>query len=283
MFSRPTAQTAHHMIEGAPIDMDARDPRHMDAWLPLWWLLASVYFRAEVRGMEKIPRDRPVLFVGNHSGGNMSPDSSVFVLAHHAYFGGERALYVLAHALVTSFPVLGPYLRRWGVITAGPEAARAALSRGANVLVYPGGDVETHRPFWLRHRICFDDRKGFIRLAREASVPIVPVVAEGGHSTYLPLTDGRRLAQLLGLDRIARLKVLPVALALPFGLTVGDFGHIPLPAKIRIEILEPIDVAARFGADDAAAYDYITTRMQEALYWLSSEKVLPPRVRGDGP
>lgn len=274
----------HHIVEGAPIDMDALEPRHMDAWLPLWWLLASLYFRAEVRGMEKVPRDRPVLFVGNHSGGNMSPDSAVFVLAHHAYFGGERALYVLAHALVTSFPILGAYLRRWGVITAGPDAARKALvERSANVLVYPGGDVETHRPFSMRHRIQFDGRQGFIRVAREAGVSIVPVVAEGGHSTYLPLTDGRRLARALGLDRIARLKVLPVALAAPFGVTVGDLGHWPLPAKIRIQVLDPIDVAARFAADDDAAYTYVTTRMQEALCLLASEKVLPPRVRGDGP
>jgi 1-acyl-sn-glycerol-3-phosphate acyltransferase len=272
------------MIEGAPVDMDALDPRHMDAWLPLWWLLASMYFRADVRGIENVPRNRPVLFVGNHSGGNMSPDSIVFVLAHHAYFGDERRLYVLAHALVTSFPLLGRYLRRWGVITAGPGAALEALvKRGANVLVYPGGDVETHRPFGQRHHICFDGRQGFIRLAREAGAPIVPVVAEGGHSTYLPLSDGRKLARVLGLDRIARLKVLPVALAAPFGLTIGDLGHWPLPARIRIEILDPIDVTARFGANDEAAYAYVTTRMQEALSFLASEKVLPPRVRGDGP
>ena len=77
--------------------------------------------------------------------------------------------------------------------------------------------------------------------------------------------------------------MLPVALAAPFGLTIGDLGHWPLPAKIRIEILEPIDVAARFGQDDDGAYRYVTTRMQEALSFLASEKVLPPKVRGDGP
>ena len=34
-------------------------------------------------------------------------------------------------------------------------------------------------------------------VAKEAGVPIVPVVSVGGHDTYLPLTDGRRLAKLL--------------------------------------------------------------------------------------
>jgi 1-acyl-sn-glycerol-3-phosphate acyltransferase len=267
------------LIRGAAPDLDARDPEFIRFQLPGMWLIASLYFRAEVRGLERIPEEGPVLLVGNHSGGNMTPDSLVFLLAFNAYFGVERPLYILAHSLVTSWPVIGPFLRRWGVITAGPKAARAALEVGASVLVYPGGDVETHRPYRARHRIRFAGRKGFLRLARDAGVPIVPVVADGGQETYLPLTDGRRLAEALRLDRIGRLKVLPVSLALPWGLNVGDLlGHIPLPVKIRIEALEPIDVVKRFGregADSDEAYGYVTERMQEALTALAAEHVLP--------
>ncbi len=267
------------LIRGAAADLDARDPEFIRYQLPGMWLLASVYFRAEVRGLERIPEEGPVLLVGNHSGGNMTPDSMVFLLAFNAYFGVERPLHILAHSLVTSWPGLGAFLRRWGVITAGPKAARAALERGSCVLVYPGGDVETHRPWSARHEIRFDGRKGFLRLAAEAGVPIVPVVADGGQETYLPLTDGRRLARALGLERLGRLKVLPVSLALPWGLNVGDLlGHLPLPAKIRIQVLEPIDVAERFGdePDSDEAYDYVTGRMQEALTALAAEHVVPP-------
>jgi 1-acyl-sn-glycerol-3-phosphate acyltransferase len=266
------------LIRGAAADLAARDPEFIRFQLPGMWLLASLYFRAEVRGLERIPEEGPVLLVGNHSGGNMTPDSVVFLLAFNAYFGTERPLYILAPSLVTSWPVIGPFLRKWGVITAGPKAARAALERGASVLVYPGGDVETHRPFSARHRIRFDGRKGFLRLARDAGVPIVPVVADGGQETYLPLTDGRRLARALRLDRVGRLKVMPVSLALPWGLNVGDIlGHIPLPAKIRVEVLEPIRMerfgSGRTGVDEA--YEYVTGRMQEALTALAAEHVLP--------
>ena len=134
------------------------------------------------------------------------------------------------------------------------------LGRGHSVLVYPGGDVDTHRPWTARHEIRFDGRKGFLRLAKEAGVPIVPVVSVGGQDTFLPLTDGRAAARFLRLDKLARLKVLPVSLALPWGLNVGDFlGHIPLPAKIRMELMEPIDVVERFGDDATSkiAYEYI--------------------------
>ncbi|MFL5797703.1 MAG: 1-acyl-sn-glycerol-3-phosphate acyltransferase [Actinomycetota bacterium] len=265
------------MIAGAAAELDARDEDFIRSQLPLMWLAATLYFRAEVHGLEHVPEDRPVLFVGNHSGGNMTPDSVVFVLAFNTYFGVERPLYALAHSLVTAWPVVGSFARRWGIITAGHEAAAAALEAGACVLVYPGGDLETHRPWTARHQIRFAGRKGFVRLARDAGVPIVPVVASGGQQTFLPLTDGARLARALRLDRLGRLKVLPVSLALPWGLNIGDLlGHLPLPVKIRVEVLPPIDVAETFGDDDDdRAYDYVTTRMQETLSSLAGRRVLP--------
>src|SRR6202043_68867 len=121
--------------------------------------------------------------------------------------------------------------------------ARKALESGAALLVYPGGDYEVHRPTWERNKVDFDGRKGFIRLALEQQVPIVPAVSIGGQETALFLTRGERLARLLALDRVFRLKVLPISLALPWGLNVGDMlGHVPLPAKITIETLPAIDV-----------------------------------------
>ena len=266
-------------ISGAAADLEGRDPGFIRYQLPGMWLLTTAYFRAQVEGLANIPEEGPVLIVGNHSGGNMTPDSMVFMLAFNTYFGVERPVYALAHSLVTSWPIIGELARRWGIVTAGPKAAKLALERGDCVLVYPGGDVETHRPWTARHEIRFDGRKGFLKLAKETGAPIVPVVSVGGQDTYLPLTDGRGLATALGLDRLARLKVLPILLALPWGLNVGDFlGHIPLPAKIRMQVLEPIDVKSRFGRDTDSdeAYEYVTTKMQEALTALAAERVLPP-------
>ncbi|MGH2792766.1 MAG: lysophospholipid acyltransferase family protein [Actinomycetota bacterium] len=268
-------------VSGVAADLDARDPDFIRSQLPLMWLLTTLYFRAEVKGFDRIPEEGPLLFVANHSGGNMTPDSIVFTLAFNTYFGVERPLHALAHALVTSYPLIGSLAKKWGIITAGPEAAKAALDRGASVLVYPGGDIEVHRPWSARHEIRFAGRKGFLRLAKEANVPIVPVVSLGGQDTYFPLTDGRAIAKALKLDKLARLKVLPISLALPWGLNVGDFlGHIPLPAKIRQEVLEPIDVVSKFGddADSDEAYDYVTSRMQETLTAMAASRVLPPFV-----
>jgi 1-acyl-sn-glycerol-3-phosphate acyltransferase len=253
-------------------DLDERDPDYIRETLPGLWMLASLYFRADVRGLQNIPEEGPVLLVGNHSGGNLTPDTHVFTLAFSTYFGVERRFHQLAHNLVLSMPGLGS-LRKYGTVAATPENASRALDVGAALLVYPGGDYEVHRPSWESARVDFAGRKGFIRLAKEKKVPIVPVVAIGGQETALFLSRGERLARLFGLDRMFRLKVLPISLALPWGLNVGDMlGHIPLPAKLTIQVLEPLDVS-RMGVD--TAYERVTTAMQTALTGLAEERSLP--------
>ena len=258
-------------------DLDDRDPDYIREQLPALWLLTSLYFRGEVRGLGNIPEEGPVLLVGNHSGGNLTVDSGVFTLGFSAYFGVERALYTLAHNLVVSWPGLG-FLRKHGVIAAAPGNAEAALDAGAAVLVYPGGDREVHRPVWERNTVDFGGRQGWIRLALEKDVPIVPVVAIGGQETSLFLSRGETLARLLGLDRTLRLKVLPISIALPWGLNVGDFlGHIPLPAKITVEALPPIHLREEFGPDPDLdeVYEHVLRLMQETLDALASERRLP--------
>ena len=258
-------------------DLDERDPDFIRERLPLMWLVASIWFRGEVRGLGNIPDSGPVLLVGNHSGGNLTPDTIVFTLAFNAYFGVERAFYQLAHNLVLAMPALGS-LRKFGTVAASPQNARKALESGAALLVYPGGDYEVHRPSWNRNRVDFDRRKGFIRLALEQDVPLVPVVSVGGQETALFLSRGDRLARLLALDRLFRLKVLPISIAAPWGLNIGDMlGHVPLPAKITIETLPAIDLRAEFGPnpDLDEVYDHVVRLMQDTLDALAAERRLP--------
>jgi 1-acyl-sn-glycerol-3-phosphate acyltransferase len=258
-------------------DLDERDPDYIRENLPAQWLLASLYFRADVRGLHHIPEEGGVLLVGNHSGGNLTPDSIVLSLAFNTYFGVERGFYQLAHNLVVSMPHLG-FMRKFGTVAANRENAHEALARGNALLVYPGGDYEVHRPTWESAKVDFDGRRGFVRLALAEGVPIVPVVAIGGQETALFLSRGEWLAKLLRLDQMFRLKVLPISLALPWGLNVGDMlGHFPLPAKITVEVLPAIDLREEFGSDPDVdeVYEAVTTRMQAALTSLAQQRSLP--------
>src|SRR3954452_2488719 len=274
-LGRLVAGAAQNRVPTA--DLDARDPDYIRETMAGAWLLASLYFRADVRDLEKIQAEGPVLLVGNHSGGNLTPDTTVFTLAFVTYFGVERKFYQLAHNLVLAMPGLG-WLRKYGTVAASPRNADLALEQGSVLLVYPGGDYEVHRPSWETGKVDFGRRKGWIRLALEKDVPIVPVVSLGGQETALFLTRGERLAKLLRMDKMFRLKVLPISISLPWILNIGDMlGHIPMPAKIRVEALPPVYLREEFGEhpDVDEIYDHITRVMQETLDAMAAERRLP--------
>jgi 1-acyl-sn-glycerol-3-phosphate acyltransferase len=258
-------------------DLEQWDPDYIRRTLPLLKTALRGYFRGEVEGLENIPPDGPVLLVGNHSGGLMIADTFVFATAFYERFGPDRRFHQLAHDLVTRFPGVGT-LRMWGTVPASHENAKAAFRKGAPVLVYPGGDYETFRPTWHSDRIEFAGRKGFVKLALEEGVPIVPVVSIGGQETALFLTRGENLARLLRLDRLIRLKVLPVSIGPPIGPNVLDFpGRFPLPSKVTIRVMSPINVEERYGPapDPEVVYEEVTDEMQDTLDELSEERTLP--------
>ena len=277
LLSGAVESLARRVVGRVPrADLDVRDTDYIRETLPGLWMLASLYFRADVRGLHHIPREGPVLMVGNHSGGMMAPDLFVFVLAFSTYFGVERRFYQLAHNGVLVSPA-GRLVRPYGTVAADPRNAELALSSGAAVLDYPGGDHEVFRPSWQSGKVDFGGRKGFIRLALRMNVPIQPIVSIGSQETALFLTRGERLAKLTGLDKLLRLKTVPIMFALPFGLMPGVFGHIPLPAKITIQVMPKIDLRERYGDDPNVEeiYDDVIRGMQDVLDSLSEERRLP--------
>ena len=269
-----------HLAGGRPASdpLDLRDPEYIRRTLPALRAMSDVYFRAEVRGMEHIPARGPVLLVGNHSGGTLIADTFVFAQAFYDHFGADRVFHQLAHDLVFKAPGVRALLTPYGTVPASPQNMRRALARDAALLVYPGGDRETYRATWHSADIDFGHRTGFVHLAQELGVPIVPVVAIGGQETALFLGQGERVARLLHLHRLLRLDVVPVQIGPPWGVTVLDLpGRVPLPAKITVEVLPAIDLAAELGPDADAdeGYDLVTGRMQRTLDELAEARSYP--------
>ena len=275
-FGEDLAATVTEHGERDPFAL--RDPVYIERTLPAVRLATQRYFRSDVRGLEHIPAEGPVLLVGNHSGGTLIADTFVFGQHFYDRFGPERRFHQLAHDLVFKVPGLRALLERYGTVPASPANMSGALRRDAALLVYPGGDHETYRPSWESDQIDLAGRTGFVELALEHGLPVVPVVAIGGQETALFLGQGRRFARALGLDHRFRLKVLPGAIGPPFGLTVLDLpGRIPLPAKISVRVLKPIDLRDRLGSrpDPEEGYKLVTSTMQRTLTRLSNERTLP--------
>ena len=256
----------------------ARDPALLDRIAAFANGPLRAWHRAEVRGLDAIPTG-PVLFVGNHNAATSTPDTWLALSALYAQRGLAGLPFGLAHSAVRSAPVLGPLMGRLGAVPAGHDHALSLFAAGHQVLVYPGGDVEAMRPFRDRDRLRFAGRRGYIRLALRAGVPIVPLVAAGAHATFIVLSDLPWLARALGVDRRFRLTVFPLALSVPWGLTLGPLPpYLPWPSRILIEALPAIHfprTGEDAAADDAwvtACAHHVEARMQAALPRLAAER-----------
>jgi 1-acyl-sn-glycerol-3-phosphate acyltransferase len=231
-------------------DLLQRDPTFIQRMLPLVEGALS-YFDPEIQGFECMPRDGPVLIVGNHSGGIYMPDHWAFLCHWVRQRGTSEALYTLGFDLLFAFPGVGSMVRRWGTVPANRANASRLLAGGQSVLVYPGGDQDNYRPWTERHRVELYGRTGFVELALRHQVPLVPVVGHGGHEIMVILARGHTLARRLGLDRL-RINVLPLVAGPP-----GTVATFPLPAKVIVRVCEPLDWS-HLGPD--AASDPITVR-----------------------
>ena len=220
-----------------------------------------------------------MLMVGNHSGGNMTPDTFIFTLAFSTYFGVERAL-----PPARPQPRPGVAVRPACCAAAGPSPRRRERPHGARVRApqcssIPGGDWEVHRPTlaiatrstspagrgssgWRSTPTCRSSRwsRSAARRRRSSSA-----AAPGS-------------PQLLGSTDCSASRSCRSRSPLPWGLNIGDFfGHIPLPAKMTIEVLRRSTCASSSAPspDLDEVYDYVTRVMQETLDALAAERRFP--------
>jgi 1-acyl-sn-glycerol-3-phosphate acyltransferase len=252
---------------GAGVDtdrLDSRDPDLIARLLPFARASNQRYLRLRSEGFDSLPRG-PVLYVGNHNGGIAGPDLCCTLGSLWDAHGPASPLYALAHDFaMRQVKPFGAVLQRFGALRATRENAHRALAAGAQVLVYPGGDLDAYRHARRRDEIVLGPRAGFVRVAQEAGVPIVPIVAHGAHRSAYIFTEGEALARLIGLKRWARLERFPVALAFPWGLALGPWlPYFPLPFPIQLRALAPI--AAPRGADPLVIREQVRAAMQSAM------------------
>lgn len=258
-------------------------PSEITKWDPgftervIGWLrpLIKGYHRAEVRGLESFPRGG-ALVVSNHSGGLFPMDVPVFATGFYEQFGYDRPVYTLSHDLLMTGPTAEFFIKT-GFIRANHENADEALRSGGVVVVFPGGDYDVYRPTLSENKIDFGGRTGYVKAALNAGVPLVPAVAIGGQETQFYLSRGESLAKALRLDKLLRAKILPMSFGFPFGLSAVVPLNVPLPSKIVMQVLPPIDIVAEFGEDpDIDEVDaHVRYVMQHALDELAAARRFP--------
>ncbi|MEL6187383.1 MAG: lysophospholipid acyltransferase family protein [Myxococcota bacterium] len=129
----------------------------------------SRYHDHRVEGIEHVPVLGPALLVIHHSLATYDG----LLLAMAVWHQRGRMVAGLAHDRLFEVPGFARLAERLDVRRASPEAGRELLAQGHVVMVAPGGMWEALRPSTERYQVRWDNRKGFVRLALEAQVPLV--------------------------------------------------------------------------------------------------------------
>lgn len=260
-------------------DLQGLDEQTMQRQKFFWNPLMDYWFRMEMEGWENLP-EAPVLLVGIHSGAPFVWDAWTVGMQWWRHFGTRRPLHGTAHDALMAMPLIGRFFRSMGVLPAAPDAIVTALAEGRDVALWPGGEVDSLRPWSERDRANLAHRRGFVRVAIQTGVPIVPIATVGGADAMPVLIRGDRLSQFLGLDKALRLKVFPIAVSLPWGIAPAALPQIPLPAKIRTMLRPPIEVdsdPSRLEDDDyiEEIYQQVEKSIQEGMDTLARRRSFP--------
>ena len=208
------------------------------------------YFRAEAHGVENIPARGRVLLIGNHSG-QLPFDGVMIGAATFLEPAVPRLLRAMVEHYVPSVPFASYLFGRWGQIIGTPENCARLLAADEAVLVFPEGARGISKPFTKRYQLQ-PFGLGFMRLALEHHVPIVPVAVIGAEE-QAPAVNFKRLARLIGAPS------LPIVPYPPF------VPLLPLPTKYRLYFGEPMTFAGDPDDDDdalTAMTETVRTRIQ---------------------
>src|SRR4051794_34618657 len=255
------------------------DPAFMNAAKYFWNPLMDYWFRMEIEGWEHLPPP-PALVIGIHSGAPFVWDAWTVGIQWWRRFGTDRPHHGTAHDALMAAPLIGAYFRKMGVLPAAPDSIASALEAGHDVALWPGGEIDSLRPWTDRDRAVLAGRKGFVRMAITAGVPIVPIATVGGPDSMPVLARGRRLAKALQLDKVARLKMFPIAISAPWGIAPAMLPELPLPTKIRTAFQPPVELShdpAKAEDDDYVErkYEEVRASIQAGMDTLARRRTFP--------
>ena len=242
--------------------LNDRNPQVIEKLMPFFGWVYQYYFRVQTDGWEHIPKTGKVLLIGSHNGGLAAPDTVMMTYDWFRQFGTDRIAYALMEPKIWQFlPGLARLATQVGTIQPHPALARAALRRGAVVLIYPGGAKDVFRPYYMRNSIYFHGHKGFIKLALQEEVPIIPFISHGAHSTLIVIADiYPQLQHLhkLGLPWLGGIDpgIFPIYFGLPWLIGIGPLPNIPLPIKLHTRVC-PAIIFERYGEEAARDRKYV--------------------------
>jgi len=219
-------------------------------------LTAPIFF-----GLERVPRDRPALFVGNHTLMGML-DVPLMILELLEECG--VLIHPLGDHLHFQIPLWRDLVASFGVVDGSPESCAELMRDGKSILVFPGGGREVFRRKGEKYRLLWKQRAGFARMAAEHRYAIVPFAAVGADDCFDIVVDGNDLLRSPLRPIIERLN--PGKDMIPPLLRGIGLSPLPRPERFYFHFGEPIETAHLEGrSDDAAAVFAVREQVREAV------------------
>src|ERR1044071_1765893 len=158
------------------------------------WLYEK-YFRVTANGLEHIPAKGRVLIVPNHSG-QLPMDGVMIGYALATNPNGPRAARAMIERFFPTVPFLGNMLNAFGGVIGDPLNCSKMLESDEAILVFPEGVRGSGKLYKDRYQLQRFGN-GFMHLAMNHKVPIVPVGVVGCEETMPSIYDIKPLARLL--------------------------------------------------------------------------------------
>ncbi len=213
---------------------------------PWQWLTAPRF-----SGLENVPRDRPALYVANHTLMGML-DTPLLTLGLH----DQTGVFVrgLGDHLHFAVPVWRDLLARFGCVEGTRDNCRALMKAGESIIVFPGGGREVFKRKNEKYRLIWKERMGFARLAIEFGYPVIPVAAVGAEDCYEILLDQDDYARLPWWPILERLAERPDAIP----PVVRGIGPLPRPQRFYFHFGKVIETKRLQGGqgDDALVFKF---------------------------
>lgn len=228
-------------------------------------------------GMERVPSDGPLLFVGNHTlyGVLDAPLLFMELYRHHGIF-----LRSLGDHLHFKIPLWRELLTQHGVVDGTRENCGALMDAGESILVFPGGAREVAKRRGESYQLLWGERLGFARMAIRHKCTIVPFAAVGAEEMFEIIFDADDLLATPAAALVDRLGIRRGAIP-PLARGIGP-TMIPRPERFYFHIGEPIPMDA-FGTDAeddtqaARLRDQTRAAVAEGVAFLLQQRRRDPR------
>jgi 1-acyl-sn-glycerol-3-phosphate acyltransferase len=148
----------------------------------------KTWFSPRMYGFEKVERERPALYVSNHTVLGLTDG---FFLGLEMYLQKDIMLRPLVDHMHWGVPFWRDLIRNIGMVPGTRESCSALMEAGQHILVFPGGRREVCKQKGEAYQLIWRNRTGFAHMAIQYGYDIIPVAAIGGEEIFDIVVDSK--------------------------------------------------------------------------------------------